>query len=219
MTELRRLWKKLKTTWGNTTINITNLNLSTRKETKFYVMRKTFEPSDPRKKLALKLYRPFCILAKIGKSAYRLELQSCWQIHNIFHTSLLGLFWKNVIKGRSKIWPKPKEIEEEMEYELERILQSEVCTTHRKIGWRFKSFKRLYFLVKWKGYSDNECLWKPRMSLERASESIKEFYGGNHEAPAITTWGQVWRGGRVPVREIGKYNSSVVQITFHMTPK
>ena len=30
----------------------------------------------PTEKLVPKLYRPFCILAKIGKSSYRLELQS-----------------------------------------------------------------------------------------------------------------------------------------------
>jgi hypothetical protein len=48
----------------------------------------------PTKKLAPKLYEPFCILARVGKSDYRLKLQSRWQIHNIFHTSLLKLYQK-----------------------------------------------------------------------------------------------------------------------------
>jgi hypothetical protein len=57
----------------------------------------------PTRKLALKLYEPFRILAKIGKSAYRLELQSRWRIYNVFHTSLLKPYRKNAIKGRSQI--------------------------------------------------------------------------------------------------------------------
>jgi hypothetical protein len=50
---------------------------------------KNIQTVRPTRKLAPKLYGPFCILAKIGKSPYRLELQSHWRIHNVFHTSLL----------------------------------------------------------------------------------------------------------------------------------
>jgi hypothetical protein len=56
-----------------------------------------------------------------------------------------------MIKGRSQIRPEPEEIEGENEYEVERILQSEVRTTRQKVGGRYKFFKNLYFLVKWKG--------------------------------------------------------------------
>jgi hypothetical protein len=127
------------------------------------------------------------MLAKIGKSAYRLELQSRWWIHNIFHTSLLEPYRKNAIKGRSQIWPEPEEIEEEKEYEVEWILQSEVRTTHRLLGRRYKFFKSLYFLVKWKGYPDDKSTWEPGTSLEHTLESIEEFYEVNPEAPAIST--------------------------------
>jgi hypothetical protein len=47
--------------------------------------------------------------------------------------------------------------------------------------------KRLYFLVKLKGYPDDEALWEPETSLEHATESIEEFYGENPEVPAILT--------------------------------
>jgi hypothetical protein len=43
----------------------------------------------PTRKQVHKLYAPFRILAQIGKSAYRLELQSRWRIHNVFHNTLL----------------------------------------------------------------------------------------------------------------------------------
>jgi hypothetical protein len=148
---------------------------------------KNIQSVRPTKKQALRLYEPFQILAKIGKSVYRFALQSRWQIHNIFHTSLLEPYRKNAIKERSQIRPEPKEIEGEKEYKVVQILQSEVHTTRRKIDGRYKSFKSLYFLVQWKGYPDNESTWEPGTSLEHVTESIEEFYGENLEAPARTT--------------------------------
>jgi hypothetical protein len=141
----------------------------------------------PTRKLAPKLYGPFRILAKIGKSAYRLKLQSQWQIHNVFYTSLLEPYQKNAIKGRSQIQPEPEEIEGESEYEVERILQSEVRTTRRKVGGRYEEFKSLYFLVQWQGYPDDESTWEPGTSLEHPTESTEEFYERNPEAPVLST--------------------------------
>jgi hypothetical protein len=86
---------------------------------------------------------------------------------------------------------------------VERILQSEVHTTRQKIGRRYKEFKTLKFLIKWKGYPDDESTWKPGTSLEHATESIEEFYGENPEVPALVTSGQVWRGGGAPGMDIG----------------
>jgi hypothetical protein len=141
----------------------------------------------PTRKLAHKLCEPFRILARIGKSAYRLELQGHWRIHNVFHTSLLEPYRKNAFKGQLQIRLEPEEIEKEKEYKVEWILQSEVCTTRRKIGGRYKSFKSLYFLVQWKGYQEDESTWEPGTSLEHVSESIEKFYGENPEAPALMT--------------------------------
>jgi hypothetical protein len=72
-----------------------------------------------------------------------------------------------------QIQPEPKEIEGEKEYQVEWILQSEVCTTCRKIGGRYKSFKSLYFLVQWKGYPDDESTWESGTSLEHCYEDTE----------------------------------------------
>jgi hypothetical protein len=48
-------------------------------------------------------------------------------------------------------------------------------------------------------------------------ESIDKFYMENPEAPAITTSGQVWRGGGAPVMEYGNRNGFWLHKTFHMT--
>jgi hypothetical protein len=76
----------------------------------------------PIKKLAPKLYGPFRIFARIGKSTDWLVLQSHWWIHNIFYTSLLEHDRNNAIEGWSQILPEPEGIDGEMESEVEWIL-------------------------------------------------------------------------------------------------
>jgi hypothetical protein len=92
-----------------------------------------------------------------------------------------------MIKGRSQVRPEPEEIEGETEYEIERILSSGVCTTRCEVGGRYKSFKSLYFPVKWKGYPDDESTWELRVSLAHATESMEELNGRNPEAPTLMT--------------------------------
>jgi hypothetical protein len=70
---------------------------------------------------------------------------------------------------------------------VELILQREVRTTRRKIGGRYKSFKSLYFLVRWKGYPDEKSTREPATSLEHASTSIEELSEENPEALALLT--------------------------------
>jgi len=43
----------------------------------------------PSKKLTTKRLGPYEILKCIGPTAYRLSIPATWQVHNIFHASLL----------------------------------------------------------------------------------------------------------------------------------
>ena len=54
------------------------------------------------------------------------------------------------------------------EYEVEEILSS------RKRG------RGIQYLVKWKGYGEEENTWEPRRNVENAREAIEDFY---HEYP------------------------------------
>jgi len=139
----------------------------------------------PTRKLAPKLYGPFKIIEKMGTRSYRLELQSRWRIHNVFHTSLLEPYRMNSIEGRSIPRPEPEEIEGESKYEVERILQSEVRTTRRKVKGRYKNYRTLFYLVKWKGYPDDECTWEPGANLESADEEVEDFHNRNPDAPKL----------------------------------
>jgi hypothetical protein len=59
--------------------------------------------------------------------------------------------------------------------------------TCQKISRRYKYFKHLYFLGKWKGYQDDEFTWEPGKSLEYPLDSIGKFNGENPEEPRILT--------------------------------
>ena len=137
------------------------------------------------KKLAPKLYGPFRISEKIGTRSYRLGLQDRWRIHNVFHTSLLEPHRANPFQQRPITRPLPEEVDGELEYEVEEILQSEVRTARRRQGTRHRNVKTLYFLIKWKGYPDDECTWEPGTSLEEIPELVDEFYHLNPDAPKL----------------------------------
>ena len=163
----------------------------------------------PTKKLSPKLYGPFKVQAKIGSHAYRLELQARWRIHNVFHGSLLESYRPNRIEGRNQIRPEPEEIEGEIEYEVEKIIRSEIWT--QKV--RNRSTRILYYLVKWKGYPDDECTWEPGAHLTTASEIVERFHQENPKMPHLgkgttkTRWKNKLVGSQTPQGSLFKYSN------------
>lgn len=146
---------------------------------------KNIRTKRPTRKLAPKLYGPFKILEKIGKISYRLELQSRWRIHNVFHASLLEPYRANTLQGRAVTRPEPEEIEGEMEYEVEEILQSEIRSSKRKVKGRVKTYRTLFYLVKWKGYPEDECSWEPGSHLGSAEKEVERFHQDNPKADKL----------------------------------
>ena len=71
--------------------------------------------------------------------------------------------------------PEPVEIEEEREYELKSILNSE---------WKKKGRKNvLFYKVSWLGYDASKNTWEPESNLiPRSQEYINEFHGRNPDA-------------------------------------
>ena len=68
---------------------------------------------------------------------------------------------------------------------METILQSEIRSTKRKVKGRNKNVRSLYYLVKWKGYPEDECSWEPGIHLESAEKEVEEFHRLNPEAPKL----------------------------------
>src|SRR5260221_12831745 len=93
-------------------------------------------------KLAPKHYGPFEITKEISPVAYQLCLPTAWNIHNIFHASLLSPYRETNAHGPNYSRPPPDLIEGEEEYKVERIIN------HQHTG----RARTLQYLVKWIGY-------------------------------------------------------------------
>src|SRR5216684_830957 len=73
-------------------------------------------------KLAPKLYGPFEVMKEISPVAYQLRLPKGWNIHNVFHASLLSPYRETAAHGPNYSRPPPDLIEGEEEYEVEKII-------------------------------------------------------------------------------------------------
>jgi Chromo (CHRromatin Organisation MOdifier) domain len=103
---------------------------------------------------------------------YKLRLPETWQIHNVFHASLLTPFTETEEHRRNFIEPPPDEIEGEEEWEVERILGKR----HHGRG------RKLQYLVRWKGYAPAHDQWIDRSDMN-ASELIDAYETRQTERP------------------------------------
>ena len=83
------------------------------------------------KKMKPKQEGPFVITKVLGPVTYRLKLPTSWQIHNVFHATLLKPYRENEIYGENFTEPSPELVEGEEVYEVETI------HGHRKQGWGY----------------------------------------------------------------------------------
>jgi len=95
---------------------------------------------------------------------YRLKLPTQWSIHDVFHIDLLTPYRETDIHRSNYSRPSPDLIDNEEEYEIEKVLD---------IWWFGKGRKRQY-LIKWKGYLDSDNEWVDHKDIH-APEAIREF--------------------------------------------
>src|SRR5260370_19053152 len=69
-------------------------------------------------KLAPKCYGPFEITREVSPVAYQLHLPAAWNIHNVFHASLLSPYHETGTHRPNYLRPPPDLIEGEEEYEV-----------------------------------------------------------------------------------------------------
>ncbi|CAI7860262.1 unnamed protein product [Closterium sp. NIES-53] len=93
---------------------------------------------------------PFLVEAQVTPVTFRLRLPDTWKLHNAFHVQLLKPYKdpNQQFQGRQLPPPPPVLVQDEPEYEVERVL------THRRRGG-----KTLEFLLRWKGYDPTEDSW------------------------------------------------------------
>src|SRR5579863_5115658 len=116
-------------------------------------------------KLAPKCHGPFQITRVISPVAYQLELPHQWNIHPVFHASLLTPYIETDSHGPNYSRPPPDLISGEAEYEVEQI------RSHRRHGRQ----KQLQYLLKWKGYPESDNTWEPADQVH-APDLIKAYH-------------------------------------------
>jgi hypothetical protein len=82
-------------------------------------------------------------------------------MYNVFHASLLTPYEENKIHGPNYPQPPPDIIDNEEEWEVERII-------------RHKGSKNISYQVKWKGYS--ELSWEPEQNLKNSADLIADYW-------------------------------------------
>src|SRR5579863_1773064 len=142
-------------------------------------------------KLAPKRHGPFQITQVISPVAYQLKLPYQWNIHPVFHASLLTPYVETDSHGPNYSRPSPDLISGEAEYEVEQI------RSHRRHGRR----KQLQYLLKWKGYPESDNTWEPADQVH-APDLVKAYHrrhqlehikASTTVPTSLTHSGQPWR--------------------------
>ena len=136
-----------------------------------YVKAKYFWSTCPSKKLSNKNLGPFTIIAQPGTHSFTLRLPNTMKsVHPIFHISQIKLSHPSTILNRVQPPLPPIEVDGEVEYEVEEILDSKID--------RRRCHCQLLYLVHWAGYAgtDEETSWLLAMELDHASKLVARYH-------------------------------------------
>ena len=123
-------------------------------------------PASLSHKLSPKWIGPFKILRQKQRNAFELELPQSIKVHPVFHTNLLKPYQPNddvEFPDRYLDPPAPLIIDDQEEFEAEEIIDARTY------------YGKKQYLVKWKGYSMEDCTWEPEAHLKNSPDLIKAF--------------------------------------------
>ncbi len=99
---------------------------------------------------------------------YRLKRPMQWSIHDVFHIDLLTPYHETTLHGPNYSRLPPDLVENQEEYKVEKILDSQ----------QFGRRQKLQYLVKWNGYPDSDNEWVDKKDIH-ADNAIREFKNQN----------------------------------------
>jgi hypothetical protein len=138
------------------------------------IVARNMKTKRPCKKLDHKKIGPVKILKNIGIRAFRVELPTTIEVHNVIHVSLLEPYRKSKFPGRHQPPPPPEEVEGEENLDVESVANSRYN----------KKRKRVEYLDFWKGFPLEQANWEPWESLEgTVKEAIQSFHKSNPKLP------------------------------------
>ena len=121
---------------------------------KVWLSSENIRMTHPMKKLNYKWLGPYTIDRVISCNAYRLKLPvSFGQVHPIFSVTLLCPYDDDPITERHPLPPPPVICDSGEEYEVEKILDSQIFC------------RKVKYLVRWKGYGVEEDEWRPSRDI------------------------------------------------------
>jgi len=134
---------------------------------------KNLSTKRPIEKLEHKMFGPFVVKCKIGSRAYEFELPEGWDIHPVFHVSLLEPYREDPVGRPQIIVPIPDIVDNELGYVVAEVVDSlwygnpESKFLHRVVQ----------YMVAWEGYGPEENSWEPFQMLEdTAMQELPQFH-------------------------------------------
>jgi len=127
----------------------------------------------PMEKLDHKMFGPFVVKRKVGSRAYEVELPERWDIHPVFHVSLLEPYREDRVGRPQKIIPTPDIVDSEPSYVVAEVVDSRLYGNPKsKFPHRF-----VQYMVAWEGYGPEEHSWEPFEMLEdTAMQALQQFH-------------------------------------------
>ena len=122
-------------------------------------------------------------LKKRGNRALILDMSPHWNIQPVFHVSVLEPYKVSDRPNREQSLREPEDVEGDMEWEVEKIVKSEIIAYTRKVGRVNTEFKELRYFVKRAGSSEDENTWGPLEGLVNVREVVEKFHRENPGMP------------------------------------
>jgi hypothetical protein len=126
-------------------------------------------------KLAPRRHGPFRITRVLSPVAYEIGLPAQWNIHPVFHASLLTTYRETSEHGPNYTRPPPELIGAEEEYKVEAV------RSHRRHG----RHQKLQYLIKWRGYPESDNTWEPAEQVH--APLLTKPYDRKHRTTNATT--------------------------------